>query len=96
MLFKSRDAEINKNQEYSNFLYAYFDSDHSIDIAYRLPFTSTVHLFNSYLIYCCARKQSETSRSISNAETRSMYTGVLNKNWIRKFFRSIVYPIVHQ
>ena len=28
-----------------------------------------------------------------NAETRAMYTGVLDQNWIRDFFRSIGYPI---
>ena len=37
--------------------------------------------------------QYETSRRSFNAETRTIYTGVLYPNWIKKFFRSIVYPI---
>ena len=42
----------------------------------------------------CSKKHSETSRSSSNAETREMYTGTLNENWIRDLFRSIGYPVI--
>ena len=95
-LFKAGDAEINKNQEQSNFLHTYCDADHARYIYRRLSVTSTVYLFNETLIYWFSNKQSETSRRSSNSETIEMYKGVLDKNWIINFFRPIGYPIVPQ
>ena len=63
------------------------------NIADRDSVTPTVHLFNDTLIYWCSSKQPETPRISSNTETRAIYTGVLDQNWIRDFFRSIGYPI---
>ena len=91
--FKSGKTEIRKNKEYSNFLHTYCDADHTIDISDRRSITSTVHIFNGTIIDWCDKKQYETSRNSSNAETRAMYTGVLDQNWIRYLFRSISYPI---
>ena len=91
--FKSGDAEINKNQEYSNFLYTYFGADHARYISGRRSLTSTSHLFNGNVVYWCSKKKSDTSRSSSNTETIIMYTLVLDKNWIINFCRSISYPI---
>ena len=48
--FKTRDAEMNKNQEYYNFLHTYCDSGHARDPSDRRSVTSTVHLFNDTLI----------------------------------------------
>ena len=92
--FKSGDAEVIKNKEYSNLLYTYCYAYCARNISDRRSITSTVNLFNCNTIYWCARKQSETSRNISNSETIAIYTGVLDQNWIRDFFRSIGYPIV--
>ena len=91
--FKTGDSEIRKNTEYSNFLHTYCDADYAIDIADRSSVTYTVKLFNGNLIDWGDRNQSETSGSSSNSETRAMYTGVLDQNWIRDFFISIGYPI---
>ena len=91
--FKEGYAEMSKNEEYSNFLHTYCDADHERDISDRRSVTSSFHLFNSTIIDWCAKKQSETSRGSSNAETRAMYKGVLDQNCIRYFFRSIGYPI---
>ena len=52
-----------------------------------------ISLTEPQLIYCCAKKQSETSGSSYNAETRAIYDKVLYQNWIRNVFRSIGYPI---
>ena len=54
---------------------------------------STYQLFKGTVIYCCDKKQSKTPQSSSNAQTRATYTGVLDKNLIRKCYRSIGYPI---
>ena len=91
--FKAGDVEINKNQEYSNFLHTYCDSDHARDISDRRSVASTAHLFNGTVIGCSPNKQPDTYISSSNAETRAMYTGVLYQNCIRNFYRSIGYPI---
>ena len=91
--FKSGNTEISKNKEYFNFLHAYCDSDHAIYIFDRLLVTSTVHIFNGTIMDWCDKKQYGTSRNSSNSETRAMYTGVLDQNWIRYLFRSISYPI---
>ena len=91
--FKAGDTKINKNKEYSNFLHTYCDADHAIDTSDRISFTSTVHILNGTLIAWCNKKQSETSINSSNEETRAIYTGVLDQNWIRDFFRLICYPI---
>ena len=91
--FKAGDAKNIKNKEYSNFLHTYCDADHARDISHRRLVTSTVHLFNVTPIDWCARKKSETPRIISNAETRAIYTGVLDQKCIREFFRSIGYTI---
>ena len=85
--FKSGDAEIRKTKECSNFLHTYCDVDHERGVSDRRTVTFTVHLFNGTIIYWCAKKKSETSRSSSNAETRAMYTGVLYQNCIRYLFR---------
>ena len=82
-----------KNKEYSNLLHTYCDEDHARGISGRRLLTSIALLFNGTLIYWCTKKKSETSKSSSNTETRSMYIGVLDQNWIGDFFRSIVYPI---
>ena len=91
--FTAEDSEINKNKEYSKFFHKYCDADHAIDIAGRRSVKSIVHLLNVNLADICAKKQYETSRISPNEETRSIYTGVLDQNWIRNFFRSIYYPI---
>ena len=54
--FKAGDAEINKNQEYSNYLHTNCDSDHAIYIADKRRVTQTVYLFNDILIYWRAKK----------------------------------------
>ena len=74
---KAGDAEINKNQEYSNFLHTNCDADNARDISDRRSVTSTVHLLNGTIIEWCTGKQSETYRISPNAETRAIYTGVL-------------------
>ena len=84
---KSGDSQISKNKEYSNFLHTNCDTNHSRDTSQRRSVTFIVHLFNGTLIERCTKKQSETSRSISNEETSAMYTGVLYQNKIRDFFR---------
>ena len=66
--FKAGDAEINKNQEYSNFLHTYCDANNAKDLSDRCSFPSQVHLFNGTLIDWCNNKQYETSRISSNAE----------------------------
>ena len=91
--FKEGGAEINKNKECSNFLHTYCDAYNGRDLSDRRSVTSTAHLFNSTIIDWCARKKSDTYRSNSITETGAMYTGVLDKNWIRNFYKSIGYPI---
>ena len=54
--FKSGDAEIIKNKEYSNFLHTYCNAYHAIDILDRRLVTSTVHIFNGTIIYWCDKK----------------------------------------
>ena len=46
----SGSAYINKTQEHSNFLYAYFDLYHSRDLTYRRYVTLTAHLFNGIVV----------------------------------------------
>ena len=82
-----------ENKELSNFPHIYCDADKSRDIPDRRLVTETVHILNGNLIGWFAKKKSETYRSISNAETRAIYTGVLDQNWIRNFYRSVGYPI---
>ena len=91
--FKAGNAEIDKNQEYSNFFHTYYDVDHARNITERRSVTSTVHLFNETIIDWCDKKQYDTPRISSNAETRAIYTGVLDQDWIRNFFGSIGCPI---
>ena len=50
--FKAVSSEINKTQEYSNFLHTYCDADHARDLSDRLSFNSTYNLFNGTIIYC--------------------------------------------
>ena len=57
--FKSGDAEIRKNQEYSNFLHTYCDAAHCIDISNKGSVIYTVHDLNDTLIDECAKKQSK-------------------------------------
>ena len=75
-----------KTKKLSNLLHTYCDVDHARDISNRQSVTSTVHIFNGTIINWSAKKQSETSRSSPNAETRAMYTGVLDQNCIRELF----------
>ena len=91
--FKAGDTEIRKTKEDSNFIHTFCDEYHSRDISDRNSVTSTVNHLNGTIIGWCSKKQSETSRINSDAETRAIYTGVLYQNWIRDFFRSIGYPI---
>ena len=90
---KAGYAEISKNKEYYNSLHTYCDEYRARDISDRRSFISKVHLFNGTIIDWCVKKNSETSRSSSNAETIAMYKGVLYQNWIRDFFISIGYSI---
>ena len=48
--FKSGSAYIKQNQEYSNFLHTYCESDHARYISDRCYVTSTVNLFNGTII----------------------------------------------
>ena len=91
--FKSGDAEISKNKEYSNFLHIYCDEYFARDNSDIRSVTSIVHIFNGTIIDWFSKEHPETSTRSSNAETRAMYIGVLYQNWIRDFFRSIGYPI---
>ena len=91
--FKVVGAEIDKYNEYSNFLHTYCDAYHAQDLYDRRSITSIAHLFNGTIIDWCAKKQSDTYISIYNEETREIYKGVLYQNCIRKFFTSIGYPI---
>ena len=91
--FKTDNAEINKKQEYYNFLHKYCYLYHARYLSDRISVISEVHLFNGTLIEWCSKKQSDTSRRSSNEQTIAMYTGVTDQNWIRNFFRSIDYPI---
>ena len=93
MLLQIRSCINQKNKEYSYFLHTCCDAYHERDIFYRLSVTYTVHIFDGAIIYWYAKKQSETSRISSNAETREISKGVLDKNWIVYFYRSISYPI---
>ena len=78
--FKSGDAEISKNKEYSNFLNTYCNAYHVRDISYRLLVTSIVRIFDGTIIDWCDKKQYGTSRNSSNAETRAICTWVLDQN----------------
>ena len=91
--FKAGDAEIRKNKEYYNFLHIYCNTDYSRYISDRRLVTSTFHLLNGTLIDWFSKKQYEIPKISSNTETRTMYKGVLDQNWIIDFFRSIGYPI---
>ena len=91
--FKAGSADIYQTQEYSNLLHTYCYADDSIDLAYRISVTLTSHLFNGTFVDWCTSKKSKTYRISSNVETRLIYTGVLDKNWIRNFYISIVYII---
>ena len=93
MFLQEMSSKINQRQEYSNFLYTYCDAYHAIDITYSCSVTSSDHFFNGTVIYWCTKKKFKISRSIFNAEKRSIYTALLDQNWIRKFYRSIGYPI---
>ena len=53
---KVGDEDINKNQEYSNFLHKYCDADHARNIYGRRSVTSTVHLSDGTIIDWCAKK----------------------------------------
>ena len=92
MLLQSRRCGNQKNKEYSNFLHTYCDAYHARDIADRRSVGSTVYLFNGTLIYWCAKKNSQTSRRISNAETRAMYTRVLYKIGSEYYLDQLVTP----
>ena len=91
--FKSGKADINQTQQYSNFLHKYFDADNARDLTDIILVTYTSHLFNGTIVNRCSNKQTKTLRISSNAEERSMYTDVVDKNWIIMFCRSIGYPI---
>ena len=65
--FKAYSTEINKNQEYPKFLHTYCDAYHAQYISNRRSVTSTAHIFNVTVVDWCKSKQSETSRSSSNA-----------------------------
>ena len=65
-LFKLGDAEINKNQEYSNFFHTYCDGDRARYLSYRISVTSTPHLFNGVVIGWYSRKIYGTYRISSN------------------------------
>ena len=88
-LFKLYKDEINQNHYYSKFIHSYCDADHPQDITDRLSVISTVHIFNDTIVDWCSMKQKETLRSNSNAETRSMYIGVVYQNFVRIFCCSI-------
>ena len=90
--FKEGNAEINKNQEYSNFPHTYWYADHSRNLADRHSDTSTFHIFDGNLIEWCSKKKSETSRSSSNAKTRAIHTGVFYQNFIRNSLDQLVTP----
>ena len=62
--FKAGYAEMNKNQEYSNFFHPYCDSDHAIDLTGRRSVTSTVHIFNGNLIDWCAKKNLKPQEAV--------------------------------
>ena len=79
--------------KYHNFLHTYCDAYHARYIDYIRSVTSTVHIFNGTIVYWCDKKQSETSKIMSNTETRSISTGVLDQSCIRDFFISIGCPI---
>ena len=84
-------SEENRNTPTS---YIYCGADNETNLSDKHSVTSTAPLFNDTIIYWCSKKkQSETPKSSSNAETRALYTVVLDKNWIRNFYRSIGYPI---
>ena len=70
--FKSGDSEIIKIRNTPTSFTHILMQIAQRDISDRRSVTSTVHIFNGTLIYWCARKQFETSRSSSNAETRAM------------------------
>ena len=93
MLLQRKGFRNQQNNEYYNFFQTYFDADHVRDLADRRSVTPIVNLFNGTLTYRCSKKQSGTSRISPNAKTRAMYTGLLDKNWIRNFFVSSGYPI---
>ena len=63
------------------------------DVSGSRSITSTSHLFNGAVIDRFSSKQSKTSRSSSNTETRAIYTVVLDKKYIINFYRSVVNPI---
>ena len=48
--YKSGDAEINKNQEYSNLIHIYYDAYHARYLSDRRSVTLTVHLLNDTFI----------------------------------------------
>ena len=54
--FEAGSAEINKNQEYSNFLHTYCDTYHARNISDRHFVTSIAHFFNSTIVECWSKK----------------------------------------
>ena len=53
---KTGNVEINKNQEYPNFIHTHCNVDHAIYISYIRLVKSKVHLFNGNLIEWSAKK----------------------------------------
>ena len=93
MLLQSRRFRNQKNKEDSNFLHTYCDADNTRYISDKLSVVSIVHIFNVTIVYWCSKKQSKTPINSSNAETRAIYTGLLDQNWIIDFSMRIGYPI---
>ena len=83
-LFKSGKSGINQTQQYSNFIHTYCDTDRARDSTYRHSVIYNSRLFNGTIVDWCSNKKNQTLWSSSNANKISMYTDVLDINWIRK------------
>ena len=91
MFFKSDGAEI-KTQEYYNLLHTYCNTYHERYLSDSPTTTSTDHLLNETVIYWCSDKEYDKPQSIPNSETKEIYTGVLDKNWIIYFTDQLFTP----
>ena len=64
-----------------------------MDITNKRSVTSTDCLFNVTIVDWCSKKYTGTSWSSFNSDTREMYKGVVDQNWIISFCPYIGYPI---
>ena len=83
--FKAGDSEMNKNQEYSNFLHTYCDTDHIRYLSIRGSVTSIVHVFNVTLVSWCAKKNLRPLKRFQLINMRNVHKGIISKLYQKTF-----------